>query len=249
MKIFGLVGYPLSHSFSVKYFTEKFLKENLHDYVYQNFAIENIIFFPEIIKKTQYLSGLNITIPYKEKVIGYLNEVDNTAGEIGAVNTVKLIHQGFDKIILKGYNTDEYGFRNTLQPLLQTYHDKALILGTGGASKAIRYVLNKLGISYISASIEELKDNEIHYDQINEEIINQCKLIINATPLGTYPNLDLYPPIPFQFLTSKHLLYDLVYNPEMTRFLAFGKEKKATIINGLQMLHLQADKAWEIWNS
>jgi shikimate dehydrogenase len=247
MRIFGLVGYPLTHSFSVKYFTEKFARENIADCRYQNFSIENTELFPEIIKNTADLSGLNVTIPYKEKVIPYLNELDEPVKEIGAVNTVKIIRKD-GKMILKGFNTDVYGFRESLQPLLKSHHKKALILGTGGASKAIKYVLTKLGISYISASIEELKENEIRYEQIDKKLIEESKLIIHCTPLGTYPNVNTFPTIPYNYISSDHILYDLVYNPEMTRFMSLGKEKGAAVINGLKMLHLQAEKAWEIWN-
>ena len=248
MKKYGLVGYPLSHSFSAKYFAEKFEKNKITDCSYENFSIEKIEMFPEIIMNTHSLCGLNVTIPYKEKVMTYLNELDITAREIGAVNTIKFIRSD-NSLRLKGYNTDEYGFKTSLQPLLKKHHQKALILGTGGASKAIKYVLRTLGITYVSASIEELKENEIRYEAIDKKMIEEHLLIIHATPLGTYPKVDACPPIPYEHIGKHHVLYDLVYNPEVTKFLAQGKEKGAATINGLKMLHLQAERAWEIWNS
>jgi shikimate dehydrogenase len=247
MKRFGLIGYPLTHSFSKRFFTEKFEAENINS-TYDNFEIDNIQKFPDIIKNNPEVIGLNVTIPYKEQVIQYLDELNDSAREIGAVNTVKIIrtHSG---VKLKGFNTDTFGFEKSLTPLLKEYHKKALILGTGGASKALKYVLTKLGIEYISASIEELKENEIRYEDIDEKMISERLLIINATPLGTYPKTDTYPPIPYELMTEKHLLFDLVYNPEVTQFMAKGKAKGATVKNGYEMLLGQALKSYEIWNS
>jgi shikimate dehydrogenase len=247
MKRFGLIGYPLTHSFSKRFFTEKFEAENINS-TYDNFEIDNIQKFPDIIKNNPELIGLNVTIPYKEQVIQYLDELNDSAREIGAVNTVKIIrtHSG---VKLKGFNTDTFGFEKSLTPLLKEYHKKALILGTGGASKALKYVLTKLGIEYISASIEELKENEIRYEDIDEKMISERLLIINATPLGTYPKTDTYPPILYELITEKHLLFDLVYNPEVTQFMAKGKAKGATVKNGYEMLLGQALKSYEIWNS
>ena len=243
---FGLIGYPLTHSFSKSFFSEKFRRENI-DAGYENFEIEKISLLPDIIKNNQKLAGLNVTIPYKEQVIAFLDELDDDAAKIGAVNTIK-IYRHDNKYSLKGYNTDIRGFENSLKPLLKSYHKKALILGTGGASKAIKYVLKKLKIKYISASIEELKDKEIHYEDIDEKMINQRLLIINATPLGTYPKTDSFPPIPYEFISKKHLLFDLVYNPGVTRFMEKGKSKGAVVKNGYEMLVLQALKSYEIWN-
>jgi shikimate dehydrogenase len=246
MKKYGLIGFPLTHSFSKRYFTERFQKENINS-TYDNFQIENINKFPEIIKNNPELLGLNVTIPYKEQVIPFLDELNESAKEIGAVNTVKIVRNGAF-IQLKGFNTDTYGFETSLTPLLKPHHKKALILGTGGASKALKYVLKKLGIEFISASIEELKENEIRYEEIDGKMLDERLLIINATPLGTYPNIETYPNIPYEFITEKHLLFDLVYNPEVTQFLSKGLEKGASIKNGYEMLLLQAIRSYEIWN-
>ena len=246
MRKYGLIGYPLTHSFSKRYFTEKFENENI-DSTYENFEIDNIAKFPDIIKNNPELVGLNVTIPYKELVIPYLDELNDSAKEIGAVNTIKIIRTTAG-INLKGFNTDTFGFETSLKPLLKDHHKKALILGTGGASKALKYVLAKLGIEFISASIEELKDNEIRYEEIDEQMVKERLLIINATPLGTYPKIETFPNIPYQFITDKHLLFDLVYNPEITQFMSKGIQKGATVKNGYEMLLQQAIKAYQIWN-
>ena len=248
MRRFGLIGYPLSHSFSAGYFAKKFAEENISDTVYENFPIATIDEFKLLLKKFPDIAGFNVTIPYKEKIIPFLNEIDSEAKEIQAVNTIKFIKTNAG-VVLKGFNTDVYGFENTLKPLLEHYHKKALILGTGGASKAIKFILKKLGIGYVSASIEDLKENEIRYEAIDKHMIEDHLLIINATPLGTFPKVDACPAIPYDYITSRHVLYDLVYNPEVTLFLQKGKAKGAKTTNGLQMLHLQAEKAWSIWNS
>ena len=247
MKKYGLIGYPLTHSFSKRFFTEKFETEKINS-TYDNFEIDNIQKFPDIIKNNPELIGMNVTIPYKEQVIPFLDDLNESAREIGAVNTVKIIRTKND-IHLKGFNTDTFGFEKSLKPLLKEYHKKALILGTGGASKALKYVLKKLGIEYISASIEELKENEIRYEEIDRKMVAERLLIINATPLGTYPKTEAFPPIPYEFITVKHLLFDLVYNPEVTQFMTKGKAKGATVNNGYQMLLGQALKSYEIWNS
>ncbi len=246
MKQYGLIGYPLTHSFSKKFFTEKFRDEGIGS-SYDNFEISDISLFPGIIDNNPGLVGLNVTIPYKEQVIPYLDELDEAAKEIGAVNTIKIIRKG-GAIFLKGFNSDTHGFESSLKPFLKDYHKKALILGTGGASKAIKYVLTKLGIEYISASIEELKENEIRYEDIDGEMINERLLIINATPLGTYPKVETFPPIPYEFIGGRHLLFDLVYNPAETKFLKFGREKGAATKNGHEMLINQALRSYEIWN-
>ncbi len=247
MRKYGLLGYPLTHSFSKRFFTEKFEKENI-DSTYDNFEIDNINKFPEVVKNNPEVVGFNVTIPYKEQVIPFLDELNDSAAEIGAVNTIKVKRNG-DSVYLKGYNTDTHGFEKSLSPLLKDHHRKALILGTGGASKALKYVLNKLGIEFISASIEELKDNEIHYEDIDKEMMKERLLIINATPLGTYPKVDTFANIPYEYITDKHLLFDLVYNPEVTQFMAKGKERGATVKNGYDMLLGQALRSYEIWNS
>ena len=246
MKHYGLIGYPLTHSFSKRYFTEKFETGKI-DAVYSNYEIDSITKFPEVIASNPELIGLNVTIPYKEQVIPYLDDLNDSAREIGAVNTVKIIRTG-SGIKLKGFNTDTHGFEHSLKPLLKPHHTKALILGTGGASKALKYVLKKLGIDFISASIEELKEKEIRYEDIDEKVISERRLIINATPLGTYPKVEGCPNIPYQFLTNDHLLFDLVYNPEVTRFMSLGLEKGATVKNGYEMLLLQAERSYAIWN-
>jgi len=246
MKKYGLIGYPLTHSFSKRYFTEKFETEKI-DSTYENFEIDNISKFTEIVKNNPELVGLNVTIPYKEQVIPFLDELNESAGEIGAVNTVKITRSG-SKIHLKGFNTDTFGFETSLKPLLKVHHKKALILGTGGASKALKYILRKFGIEFISASIEELKENEIRYEVIDEKMMGDRFLIINATPLGTFPKVDAFPYIPYPFITEKHLLFDLVYNPEVTQFMAKGLEKGATVKNGYEMLLNQAIKSYQIWN-
>jgi shikimate dehydrogenase len=247
-KLHGLIGYPLTHSFSHKFFTEKFKKEKITDAAYVNFEIENIGLIEKVLAENKNLVGLNVTIPYKQQIIPYLDEVEESASAVGAVNTIKIKRSGGD-LRLIGFNTDVYGFENTLKPLLSVKHKKALILGTGGASKAIKYVLKLLGVEYISASIEELKENEIAYGDIDQLLLKERLIIINATPLGTYPKVDNCPDIPYDALTSDHILYDLVYNPETTLFLKKGIEKGATCKNGLEMLHLQALKSYEIWNN
>lgn len=247
MKKYGLLGYPLTHSFSKRFFTEKFEKEQI-DSTYENFEIDNINKFPEVVKNNPEVIGFNVTIPYKEQVIPFLDQLNDSAQEIGAVNTIKVKRSG-DNVYLKGFNTDTFGFESSLSPLLKDYHKKALILGTGGASKALKYVLNKLQIDYISASIEELKEKEIPYEAIDKEMMKDRLLIINATPLGTYPKVDTFPNIPYEYITKKHLLFDLVYNPEVTQFMAKGQAQGATVKNGFDMLLGQARRSYEIWNS
>ena len=247
MKKYGLLGYPLTHSFSKRFFTEKFETEKI-DSTYDNFEIDSITKFPEVVKSNPEVIGFNVTIPYKEQVIPYLDDLNDSAREIGAVNTIKVTRSGVS-VHLKGFNTDTYGFETSLSPLLKAHHKKALILGTGGASKALKYVLTKLGIEYISASIEELKEKEIRYEDIDEKMMQERLLIINATPLGTYPKVETFPNIPYEFITNQHLLFDLVYNPEVTQFMTKGKEKGATVKNGYDMLLGQARRAYEIWNS
>ena len=247
MKKYGLTGFPLTHSFSKRYFTEKFETEKI-DSTYDNFEIDNISKFPEIIINNPELIGLNVTIPYKEQVISFLDELNDSAREIAAVNTVKII-RSVSGVMLKGFNTDTFGFETSLKPLLKEQHKKALILGTGGASKALKYVLKKLEIEFISASIEELKENEIRYEDIDEKMMNERLLIINATPLGTYPKTDTFPNIPYEYISEKHLLFDLVYNPEVTQFMTKGLKNGATVKNGYEMLLNQALKSYEIWNT
>jgi shikimate dehydrogenase len=246
-KKLGLIGYPLTHSFSAKYFAEKFEKENIKGFTYENFEIPKIEDFPDIIKNNPEITGLNVTIPYKEQIIPFLDELDEEALQIGAVNTIKVIRKK-GGVKLKGYNTDIYGFRETLKPLLKMHHYKALILGTGGAAKAVEYVLNKIGLDILYISRNPKSENEKGYEELNGVAIKNFPVIVNSTPLGMYPKIDTCPPLPYDHLTEDNLLYDLIYNPSETLFLQKGAEKGAITQNGLEMLKLQAEKAWEIWN-
>ena len=242
-KRFGLLGRNISYSFSKGYFTDKFNNENFVGCTYENFDIQEIAFFPELIKSTSDLKGLNVTIPYKETVIPFLDKLSKKAEIIGAVNTIKITKKGK----LKGYNTDYFGFKKSLEPLLQPHHKKALILGTGGASKGVAFALDELDIPYTFVS-REAKENGIDYDRINATTFDNYQIIINATPVGTSPNVDSFPLIPYEFFTDKHIAYDLIYNPAETQFLKKAKQQGAQIKNGLDMLIFQAEKAWKIWN-
>lgn len=241
-KKFGLVGKNIGYSFSKNYFTERFRNDNALDNSYDNFDIQDISEFPQIIKENTDLAGLNVTIPYKEIVIPYLDSLSKKAMQIGAINVIR-----FKKEKLKGYNSDYYGFKKSLQPLLKPHHKKALILGTGGASKAIAFALEELDIFYTFVS-REAKENTIDYNLINATTFDNYQIIINCTPLGTSPNTDAFPPIPYDFFTEKHIAFDLIYNPQETQFLGKAKAKGAIIKNGMEMLILQAEKAWKIWN-
>lgn len=244
----GLIGYPLSHSFSKKYFAKKFVAENIPGYDYELFPLEKIDALAALIEDQANLLGLNITIPYKQDVLSYLDEISEEAEKIGAVNTIK-----FNKGRLKGFNTDVYGFEISLKKLLASntgaYREmNALVLGTGGASKAVKYVLDKLEISYQLVSRSAGK-GRIVYKDINKEVLTKHQIIINTTPLGTFPNIDAAPDLPYEYLSDQHFLYDLVYNPEVTKFLQHGLNNSSKIMNGLEMLVLQAEKAWEIWTT
>lgn len=248
MKTFGLIGHRLGYSFSRNFFTEKFQRENLTNHEYVNFELDSISEFPGIFEQGKEIGGLNCTIPYKQQIMQYLDEIDPEAAQVGAVNTVKITYKE-GRRFLKGFNTDIYGFENSLKPMLDEKHKKALILGTGGASKAIKHILNKSGIDFVSASIEEqLFEKEIRYHQIDEQLLKEYLIVIQATPVGTFPNVDQCPDIPYQYISSNHVCFDLVYNPEETMFLKKAKAQGAKTKNGLEMLHLQALKAWEIWN-
>ena len=240
---YGLIGKNISYSFSKKYFTEKFTLGNLIDCSYENFDMQAIEEFPLLITNNPDLKGLNITIPYKETVIPYLDKLSKTAAQIGAVNVIRFTKKGK----LKGYNSDYYGFMKSLQPLLQLHHQKALILGTGGAAKAIAFALDQLGILYTYVS-REAKEGMIDYDRINATTFDNYHIIINCTPLGTSPDTNAFPPIPYNFFTEKHIAFDLIYNPEETQFLKKAKKNGAITKNGYEMLVLQAEKAWKIWN-
>lgn len=246
MKTYGLIGYPLSHSFSKKYFTEKFLNEGIANHQYELFPIENIKSLSDLLSENPSLCGLNVTIPHKVNVLCYLNEVDEAAEKIGAVNCISI--KNFEgENYLKGYNTDAYGFEASLKPLLGPQHTKALVFGNGGAAKAVKYVLEKLNIEYLVV-VRKATEGAILYTDITAEILTAHKLLINTTPLGMSPNVDTFPEIDYTQLGAEHLAYDLVYNPLETAFLAKAAEQGAAIKNGLEMLYQQAEKAWAIWN-
>ena len=245
MKKYGLLGYPLGHSFSRNYFNQKFEAERI-DAEYLNFEIPEIKEIKNVIKENPELNGLNVTIPYKEQVIPYLDDLDEDARLIGAVNVIKFSKGLFGKVKLKGYNSDIIGFKQSIEPLLKEHHRKALILGTGGASKAVFQGLKQLGVASTFVS-RKAKEYCITYEEITPKVMEQYTVIVNTTPLGMYPNVNACPDIPYDLLTSDHLLYDLLYNPDETLFMRKGKEKGAVVKNGLEMLLLQAFVAWEIW--
>ncbi|MCE2611624.1 shikimate dehydrogenase [Flavobacteriaceae bacterium D16] len=240
---FGLIGRNIAYSFSRGYFKEKFLKMGLDQHYYENFDLEDIAHFTKVTTKNKDLVGLNVTIPYKEAIIPYLKTLDPVAKAIGAVNTIKITPEG-----LLGYNTDAYGFEQALLPFLKPHHKQALILGTGGASKAVAYVLKKRQIKYRYVS-RKPESGYLNYMDLDQETMTSHHLIINCTPLGTWPDTESKPGIPYSFLSAEHLLFDLIYNPEKTSFLKEGEKRGATISNGAKMLVFQADKSWEIWNS
>lgn len=245
MKKFGIIGYPLGHSFSPGYFNEKFQNEGI-DAIYEKYELPVITDLQAIIDYTQDLCGFNVTIPYKEKVMSYLDVISPEARAIGAVNVVKVTNKDGKKH-LEGYNSDLIGFTRSIQPLLEAHHKKALVLGTGGASKAVMYGLHKLGIETILVSRYQ-KNNTIQYEQIDKEVMKEYTVIVNCTPCGMAPHFDECPAIPYCHITPKHLLFDLIYNPDETLFLKNGREQGAVTKNGLEMLLLQAEGAWEIWN-
>lgn len=243
--MYGLIGEKISHSFSADFFNKKFDKEGINE-KYFLFPLSTIEDFPSLIETHPDLKGLNVTIPYKQTVIPYLDSLSDEAIEIGAVNVIKFI-KNKDGRYLKGYNSDAIGFRESLLPLLKEDMDKALVLGTGGASKAVEYILKNLGLKVTLVS-RTPGENQIGYEDINEEVMNENKLIVNTTPVGMFPNIENSPSIPYNLLSTNHLCYDLVYNPLETEFLKRAKENGASVKNGLEMLHLQALAAWDIWN-
>lgn len=245
MQHFGLVGKSLKHSFSKDYFENKFRNLGLADHSYFNFEIDNIEDVRKLIAKDSSLRGLNVTIPYKESVIPFLDSLSDEAKAIGAVNCIKI-----ENGKLQGYNTDVYGFSQSIKPFLDNNHERGLILGTGGASKAVAFALQKLGVQiYFVTSGEKKTTNTFFYNEVNELVMKAFKLVVNTTPLGTYPNVSECPPLPYEFISPQHLAYDLVYNPEKTLFLQKAGERGAITVNGLSMLQLQAEKSWEIWNA
>lgn len=242
-KLYGLIGNNISYSFSKKYFTERFEKDNALDCHYQNFDIANIEEFRDVVKNYPQLAGLNVTIPYKEAICPYLDKISKKATQIGAVNVIRFTKKGK----LKGYNSDYYGFKKSLVVLLQPHHKNALILGTGGASKAVAFALAALDIVFTFVSRENT-ENAIDYSRINATTFDNYQIIINCTPLGTSPYIEECPPIPYEYFTENHIAYDLIYNPAETEFLKKARKKGAITKNGLEMLVLQAERAWKIWN-
>ncbi len=245
MDKYGLIGYPLGHSFSISYFNQKFADENI-DAAYENFEIASIDSFLEIVESNPNLKGLNVTIPYKEKVIPYLDSISPEARAIGAVNVIRVVHDG-NGVTLKGYNSDVIGFTQSIEPLIESYHKKALILGTGGSSKAIDFGLRSLGLETVFVSRYERPDT-IQYDKITPEIIKEYNVIVNCTPCGMYPNTEECPNLPYEAMDNHTILYDLIYNPDETLFMRKGARQGATVKNGLEMLLLQAFASWEFWN-
>jgi shikimate dehydrogenase len=242
MRKYGLIGYPLGHSFSQKYFTEKFQQEGIENVSFENFSIPSIEDLEDVLLNNVDLKGLAVTIPYKKQVLDYLDESSTAVKQIGACNCITI-----ENGKLTGHNTDVIGFEQSFTRHLQPHHKQALILGTGGAALAIEYVLNKLQIPFQYVS-RTRKENMISYADVTENLMDACQIIINCTPLGTFPDVNECPPLPYQLLTEKHYLYDLVYNPPLTRFLKEGAERGAIIQNGYDMLVLQAEANWEIWN-
>lgn len=247
MRFFGLIGKSLEHSFSPVFFKEKFDIEGINDCFYNLYPLKNIDEFNQLISDFTELSGVNVTIPYKQEIIPFLDKIDDNAKEIGAVNTIKF-EWIKSKLKLTGYNTDYLGFIDSLKPLLKKQHKTALVLGTGGSSVAVTYALKKLGIKYINVSRNPVNTEILSYDSLHEDLVNDYKLIINTTPLGMYPDTSQSPDIPYNGISKDHLLYDLIYNPKQTEFLRKGKNKGACIKNGAEMLIKQAEYSWEIWN-
>jgi len=245
MRIFGLIGKPLTHSFSPTFFQEKFNRENITNSDYRLFPLENLTELSTLICKNPQIEGLNVTIPFKREVIALLNELDETARQISAVNTIKISRQN-KSLFLKGYNTDAFGFQHACDGLHN--NNKALVLGTGGSAQAVKFVLASLHIQYLLVSRNPTGVNEIGYESLSQRTLDDFRLIINTTPLGMFPNIDEAPPIPYHLLSKNHFLFDLIYNPAETLFMKKGKEAGATVQNGELMLELQAERSWEIWN-
>lgn len=246
MDKYGLIGYPLGHSFSITYFNEKFENENI-DAIYENYEIPSIENLAEVLDSNPELKGLNVTIPYKEKVICYLDSLSPEARAIGAVNVIRVFHKG-SNVILKGYNSDVIGFTKSIEPLLESYHKKALILGTGGAAKAIDYGLKSLGLETLFVSRFN-KPGTVQYEKLTAGDVKEYNVIVNCTPCGMYPHSDECPHIPYDGLDSHNILYDLIYNPDETLFMKKGIEKGSLVKNGLEMLLLQAFASWDFWNN
>lgn len=242
---FGLLGYPLQHSFSRGYHNERFARWGL-DAVYDNYELSDLSQLRSIVERDKELEGLNVTIPYKQAVMPLLDNIDPVAQAIGAVNVIR-IERTDDVVRMVGYNSDYIGFRNSIPPLLKSHHTHALVLGTGGASKAVCAALADMGIAVVRVS-RTPRQGELGYDALTAEVMAQCTIVVNTTPLGMYPHVDACAPIPYELLTSRHLCYDVVYNPTTTLFMQRASQQGATVCNGLEMLYGQADAAWDIWN-
>ena len=245
MDKYGLIGYPLGHSFSIGYHNQRFADEGINA-KYINFEIPSIDSLPEVLNSNPELKGLNVTIPYKEKVIEFLDYISPEARAIGAVNVIRVVHEG-KNIKLRGYNSDVIGFTQSIEPMLESYHKKALVLGTGGASKAIAYGLKSLGIESVFVSRYE-RPGTIQYGSITPEVVHEYPVIVNCTPLGMFPKVDTCPDLPYEAMDDKNILYDLIYNPDETLFMKLGAKQGASVKNGLEMLLLQAFASWEFWN-
>ncbi|MCX6333583.1 MAG: shikimate dehydrogenase [Bacteroidia bacterium] len=246
MKKFGLIGYPLGHSFSQKYFTDKFIREKITDCSYENFPIKSIKEFPDLLRNNPDLCGLNVTIPYKEEILKYVNITEDVVDEIGAANVLRIKREN-GKTYISAHNSDVNGIKDSLVPCSRGKGYKALILGTGGGSKAVIWTIRKMGCEAIMVS-RTARKGVLSYRDIGPEILANITLIVNTTPLGMFPDLDSKPDLDYSLLSSKHILFDLVYNPEMTAFLKIGKERGCKIITGMKMFRSQADSSWEIWN-
>lgn len=244
MKLYGLIGYPLGHSFSKLYFTEKFERENITDCFFEAFPIDSINQFPALLKNNPSLKGLSVTIPYKEQVLQYVDEISDEVEAIGATNSIKI-----SKGKLTAYNTDIVGFEKSFIKLLKPHHAKALVLGTGGASKAVQYVLGKLKIEFLVVTRKKKNINQVIYEELDETIMDKYTVIINCSPVGMFPSENLAPAIPYSLISDSHYLYDLVYKPSETLFLKKGKESGAVVQNGYEMLLIQAEESWRIWNN
>lgn len=245
MDKYGLIGYPLGHSFSVNYFNQKFADEGINA-KYINFEIPSIEMLIEVVSSNPELKGLNVTIPYKERVIEFLDQLNPEARAIGAVNVIRVTHDG-GKIHMKGFNSDVIGFTKSIEPMLEDYHKKALVLGTGGASKAVCHGLGSLGLETVCVSRYE-RENTICYSNITPEVVHEYNVIVNCTPVGMFPHVNECPQLPYDALDERNILYDLIYNPNETLFMKRGEQRRAQVKNGLEMLLLQAFAAWEIWN-
>jgi len=246
MRKFGLIGYPLGHSFSKKYFAEKFLNEHIADCIYENYPLTDILQLEGLIESDTELCGLNVTIPYKSVVIRFLDFIEPEAKEIGAVNVLK-IKRIAGEIKLYGYNSDVTGIRDSLIPYIKKGVNQAIVLGTGGSSSAVSHVLKRLGLKVVNISRNK-KPGVQNYSDIDFKLINNTQIIVNTTPLGMFPDIESRPDLDYNLLNKNHILFDLVYNPEKTSFLKSGEDRGCAIIGGLKMLHSQAERAWEIWN-